>query len=424
MASLVGAISGCTAFPQSSVSNPATVADWPLPRAATPESVGLSSSQLERLAEVTRAHVATGVVPGAVLLVARQGKLAYLQSFGSRDRGAAAATAAMRDDSIFRIYSMTKPIVSVALMMLVEEGRLQVNEPITRFIPELGTMKLGVERKDATGKVTMELVDPPRAMTVQDLLRHTSGLTYGGRASGPVAEAIRAANIGDRNDSNQELVSKIARTPLLYAPGTQWEYGVSTDVIGRLVEVISGKTLGEFLEERILRPLGMKDTAFWVPPEKLSRAAQPFQRPGGPPMTLRFDIATKARYESGGGGLTSTAADYLRFTTMLLNGGEFNGQRIIGRKTLEFMTADHVGKLPGRPPGLGFGLGFEVRKEVGMAAIAGSQGEYGWAGNAGTLFWIDPKEQLIAIYMVQVNDGERIALRNQFRSMVQSSIIR
>lgn len=396
-------------------------AELVLPRAATPESVGLSSAQLAKLAQVTREHVETGLVPGAVILIARQGKVAYLETFGSGDR---AAGTRMTADAIFRLYSMTKPIVSVALMMLVEEGRLQVGDPISRYLPELGRMKVGVERKDPAGHPVIELVDPPRAMTVQDLLRHTSGLTYASRARGPVADAIRAANAGDRRESNQQFVAKLASTPLLHAPGTRWEYSVSTDVIGRLVEVISGKTLGEFLEERIFKPLGMIDTAFWVPTEKMARAAQAWQRPGGPPMTPRFDVSQKPMFESGGGGLTGTAADYLRFTTMLLNGGELNGLRLLGKKSVEFMTADHTGNLPGLPPGLGFGLGFMVRKQVGQAGLPGSIGEYGWAGNAGTLFWVDPSEQLIALYLVQVNDFDRDLLRNQFRTMVQSAIIR
>jgi len=219
------------------------------------------------------------------------------------------------------------------------------------------------------------------------------------------------------------FASKVAKLPLRFSPGERWEYGVSTDVLSRVVEVVSGRTLGEFLNERILSPLGMTDTAFFVPAGKLGRAAQPWQIPEAPPMTPRFDVAQKPGFESGGGGLTSTMDDYLRFAIMLADGGDFAGKRLLGSKTLEFMTSDHVGARPGRPPGLGFGLGFEVRTSVGDAALPGSLGEYGWAGNAGTLFWIDPKEQLIAIYMVQVNDGDRIMLRNQFRTMVQSAII-
>jgi CubicO group peptidase (beta-lactamase class C family) len=198
---------------------------------------------------------------------------------------------------------------------------------------------------------------------------------------------------------------------------------VSTDVLGRVIEVIAGKSLGEAVAERVLKPLGMVDTGFFVAADKLDRAAQPWQRPNAPAMTPRFDVSQKPIFESAGGGLTGTMDDYLRFTAMLAQGGAFNGKRILGKKTVEFMTADHTGLRPGRPPGLGFGLGFEVRTEEGEAALPGSVGEYGWAGNAGTLFWIDPKEQLIAIYMVQVSDPDRVMLRNQFRTMVQAAII-
>jgi CubicO group peptidase (beta-lactamase class C family) len=390
-----------------------------LPAAATPEEVGLSSAQLARIEAVTQRHIETGLVPGAVMLVARRGKIAWTKTMGFRDR---AAKDPMRPDSIFRIYSMTKPIVSVAAMMLVEEGRLQINDPVAKYLPEIGQMKVGVEPSD-DGMTSLGLTDPARAMTVQDLLRHTSGLIYGTRGKSLVNAAYVEAKIGSRDVSNEEFVSRLAKMPLRFSPGDRWEYGVSTDVLGRVVEVVSGKTLGEFLHERIFAPLGMTDTGFFVPGEKLSRAAQPWQVPEAPPMTPRFDVAQKPRFESGGGGLTSTIDDYLRFTTMLADGGKFAGKRLLGSKTLEFMLADHVGARPGRPPGLGFGLGFEVRTSVGDAALPGSLGEYGWAGNAGTLFWIDPKEQLIAIYMVQVSDGDRIMLRNQFRTMLQSAII-
>jgi CubicO group peptidase (beta-lactamase class C family) len=299
---------------------------------------------------------------------------------------------------------------------------MQISDPVSKYLPEMAKMKVGVE-KTLEGKPALELVDPAREMTVQDLLRHTSGLIYGTRGRSLINAAYIEAGIGNRDWSNEEFVSKVSKLPLRFSPGDRWEYGVSTDVLGRVVEVVSGKTLGEFLNERILIPLGMADTGFFVPPDKLGRAAQPWQIPEAPPMTPRFDVAQKPRFESAGGGLTSTMDDYLRFAIMLADGGEFAGKRFLGSKTLEFMTTDHVGARPGRPPGLGFGLGFEVRTSVGDSALPGSLGEYGWAGNAGTLFWIDPKEQLIAIYMVQVNDGDRVMLRNQFRTMVQSAII-
>ena len=394
-------------------------ADPVLPMAVTPEDVGLSSNQLARIEAVTQKYVETGLVPGAVMLVARRGKIAWHKTMGFRDR---AAKDPMRPDSIFRIYSMTKPIVSVAAMILVEEGKMQVSDPVSKYIPEIGRMKVGKETTE-NDKAVLQLTDPAREMTVQDLLRHTSGLIYGTRGKSLINAAYIEARIGGRDASNEEFVAKLSKLPLRFSPGERWEYGVSTDVLGRVVEVVSGKTLGEFLNERILTPLGMTDTGFSVPSDKLNRAAQPWQMPESPPMTPRFDVAQKPRFESGGGGLTSTMDDYLRFAIMLADSGDFAGKRLLGNKTVDFMTADHTRARPGRPPGLGFGLGFEVRTSVGDAALPGSLGEYGWAGNAGTLFWIDPKEQLIAIYMVQVDDGVRIMLRNQFRTMVQSAII-
>ncbi len=392
----------------------------PLPMAAKPEDVGLSSVQLKRLEAMTKKHIDEGLMPGAVMLVARRGRVAWLSVQGKRAPDAADA---MKVDSIFRIYSMTKPLVSIAVMQLVEEGRLQVSDPVANYLPEIGKMKVGTEVAGADGKPVLELSDPKRAMTVQDLLRHTSGLTYGNRGTGLINAAYREQKIGDRGLIVEEMVQHLSNVPLKFSPGDRWEYGVSVDVLGRLVEVLTGKKLSVALDERIARPLGMVDTGFQVPAAKIARAAQPGPRAGGQPMTPRFKVDDGAKYESGGGGALSTIVDYLRFTATLANGGALHGTRIIGKQTLAFMTADQTFDRPGRPPGLGFGLGFEVRQRVGDAALPGSVGEYGWAGNAGTLFWIDPKEQLIAIYMVQVSDPDRVALRNQFRSMVQAAII-
>ena len=390
-----------------------------LPMAATPEEVGLSSAQLKKLEAVTKQHIDDGLVPGAVMLVARRGKVAWLSVQGKRD---ASAPDPMKADSIFRIYSMTKPIVSIALMQMVEEGKLQVSDPVAKYLPEIGKMKVGTEVV-VDGKPTLRLSDPTRAMTVQDLLRHTAGLTYGSRGASLINASYADARIGDRSATNEEMVSRLSGLALKFNPGDRWEYSVAVDVQGRLIEVIDGKKLGEALQARVLQPLGMADSGFQVPADKLARAAQHGARPGGLPMTPRFAVNDGAKYESGGGGMTSTMADYLRFTSALANGGTLQGKRIIGKKTLEFMTADHTLNRPGRPLGLGFGLGFEVRTRTGDSALPGTVGEYGWAGNAGTLFWIDPKEQLIAIYMVQVSDPDRIALRNQFRTMVQAAII-
>ena len=395
-------------------------AQLPIPMAASPEEVGLSSAQFKKIEAVTKAHINDGLMPGAVMLVARRGKVAWVSVQGKLD---STSTEAIKLDSIFRIYSMTKPIVSVTLMQLVEEGRLQISDPVSKYLPEIGKMKVGTEVAGPDGRPVVQLSDPKRPMTVQDLLRHTSGLTYGSLGASLINASYVEAKIGDRTVNAEEMVTRLSKLALKFNPGERWEYSVSVDVQGRLIEVITGKKLSEAIAERILQPLGMKDTAFQVPAEKLARVAQPGPRPNGQPITPRFKVDDGAKFESGGGGMVSTVEDYLRFTSALANGGTFQGNRIIGKKTLEFMTADHTLNRPGRPPGLGFGLGFEVRQRTGDAGIPGTTGEYGWAGNAGTLFWIDPKEQLIAIYMVQVSDPDRIALRNQFRTMVQAALI-
>jgi CubicO group peptidase (beta-lactamase class C family) len=399
---------------------PAAVrAEMPAQMAGKPEDVGLSSTQLQRLEAATKKNIDDGLMPGAVMLVARRGKVAWVSVQGKR---APDADDAMKFDSIFRIYSMTKPITSLVLMQLVEEGRLQVYDPVAKYLPEIGKMKVGTE-VTVDGQQRLRLSDPDRQMTVQDLLRHTAGLTYGARGTSLVNKAYIDAKIGDRTATNEEMVRRLSGVPLLFSPGDRWEYSVAVDVQGRLIEVLTGKTLLEAFNERVFQPLGMVDTAFQVPAGKLARAAQPGQKPNGPPMTPRFKVDDGAKYESGGGGLLGTTEDYLRFSLALANGGVFQGKRIIGRKTLEFMTADHVGNRPGRPDGFGFGLGVEVRTKVGESALMGSVGEYGWSGAAGTEFWIDPKEELVGLYMVQASEGDTRFLRRQFRSMVGAALI-
>jgi CubicO group peptidase (beta-lactamase class C family) len=358
-------------------------------------------------------------MPGAVMLVARRGKVAWVSVQGKREPNGDA----MKLDSIFRIYSMTKPMVTTALMQLVEEGRLQVSDPVSKFLPAIGQMKVGTEVTGPDGMPKLQLADPTRPMTVQDLMRHTSGLVYGARGTSLVYQAYTKAKIGDRGATNEQFVANLAKMPLHFNPGDRWEYSVAVDVQGRLLEVLDGKPLREVLAKRIYEPLGMTETSFQVSADKLGRVAQPAPGINGKATTVRFKPDDGAKYESGGGGLLSTTGDYLRFTAALANGGALNGKRILGKQTLAFMTADHTGDRPGRPPGLGFGLGFEVRTRVGDSALPGSVGEFGWAGNAGTLFWIDPEEQLIAIYMVQVSDPDRVELRNRFRTMVQAAII-
>jgi CubicO group peptidase (beta-lactamase class C family) len=388
----------------------------PLPP-ATPEDVGLSTSRLARLGAVMRGEIERGRVPGAVALVARRGRLAYYESYGRRDP---ANEAPMEKDSIFRIYSMTKPIVSVAAMMLWEEGRFLLSDPIGKFLPELGTLKVAVSRGSE-----MDLVDAERPITIQDLLRHTSGLTYEFRGNGPVHKKYMAEKIYSRNQSNADQVATLGRLPLVQQPGTHWEYSRSTDVLGRLVEVLSGLTLGEFLELRILAPLGMIDTAFHVPEHARTRLAEAFAKdPDTGSGVQLINVLDAPKFESGGGGLVSTAADYARFLQMLLDRGKLDGVRLLSRKTIELMTADHLGTITGAPdlllPGYGFGLGFAVRLQAGISHVPGSVGQYFWGGLAGTTFWVDPAEELFAIMLIQ-GPGQRDYFRTLFRDLVYAA---
>jgi CubicO group peptidase (beta-lactamase class C family) len=389
---------------------------FPLPH-ATPEDVGLCTAGLARLGAALRGEVDRGHVPGAVALIARRGRLAYFESYGRRDP---ANGAPMARDSIFRIYSMTKPIVSVAVMMLWEEGRLLLSDPIGKYLPELNDLEVAIVR--GTG---IELVDAERPITIQDLLRHTSGLTYEFRGSGPVHKMYMAAKIYRRNQSNADQVATLGKLPLISQPGAAWEYGRSTDVLGRLVEVLSGLTLGEYLQRQILAPLGMIDTAFHVPADEQARLAEAFAKdPDTGSGVQLINVRDAPKFESGGGGLVSTASDYARFLQMLLNRGTLDSVRILSRKTIELMTADHLGPISGAPdlllPGYGFGLGFAVRLLPGISHVPGSVGQYFWGGLAGTTFWVDPAEELFAILLIQ-GPGQRDYFRNLFRDLVYAA---
>jgi CubicO group peptidase (beta-lactamase class C family) len=388
----------------------------PLPHAA-PEDVGLSTSRLARLGLVMRGEIERGRVPGAVALIARRGRLAYFESYGRLDP---AHDSPMAKDSIFRIYSMTKPIVSVAAMMLWEEGRFLLSDPIGKFLPELNALKVAVMRG-----AEFDLVDAERPITIQDLLRHTSGLTYEFRGSGPVHKKYTAEKIYSRNQSNAEQVATLGKLPLLHQPGTKWEYSRSTDVLGRLVEVLSGLPLGEHLQQRILAPLGMPDTAFHVLAPKHARLAEAFAKdPDTGSSVQLINVHDAPKFESGGGGLVSTAGDYARFLQMLLNRGKLDGVRLLSRKTIELMTADHLGPITGAPdlllPGYGFGLGFAVRLQPGISHVPGSVGQYFWGGLAGTTFWVDPAEELFAIMLIQ-GPGQRDYFRTLFRDLVYAA---
>ena len=403
---------------------------YPMPRADKPEDVGLSSTRLQRISDTLKADVDKGVVPGAVVLIARHGKIVCHDALGYRDREACAA---MKVDTIFRIASMTKPLTSVATMMLAEEGKLLIADPVARYLPEFSDLKVAVDSDNASAKkLTKEPLQ--RDMTVQDLLRHTSGLSYAHLAGPLLRQAYIDANVTDEKQTNAEMVARLAKVPLAYQPGSTWQYGMSTDVLGRVVEVASGMALDHFIIERICKPLGLADSGFG--PVDIDRAAHPQIDPASgkrPPMR---DMASRPNWISGGSALLSTANDYVRFCQMLMNGGELGGTRLLSPAIVKLMTSDHltaeIHRSPSTPVlfgalapmaelGLGFGLGFAVRTHAGRNPLPGSVGDYSWTGVTGTYFWIDPQEQLIVILMMQ-SPLERLHYRYLMRTLVYQAI--
>ncbi len=393
---------------------------------ATPERVGLSTERLNKVTAMLKADVEKGVIPGAIVLVARHGKIAWFDSVGTRNPE---TKAPMTRDSIFRIYSMSKPITSVAAMVLFEDGKFNLSEPVSKYIPQLGGLKVGVEKLDADGKATLELVPAQRNMTIQDLFRHTSGLTYGFFGNTLVKKMYVDTKVWNDYPSNAELVDRLAKLPLASQPGTIWDYSHSTDVLGRLVEVISGQSLYQFEKERLLDPLGMTSTSFYVTDRtKQDRIVEPFPNDRNFGIDADFnDPRVVQKWESGGGGMVSTAMDYARFLQMLLNGGSLDGKRVLGPKTVSYMAADHLGAsvapgplyLPGA--GFGFGLGFAVRKDAGVSPLAGSVGEYNWGGAGGTYFWVDPKEDMFVVFMMQ-SPKWRVPYRALLKDMIYAAV--
>jgi len=399
---------------------------------ASPEAVGLSSARLARVTELVKGEIAKGRYPGAVALVARHGKVAYFEALGQRDPQSGAP---MTKDAIFRLYSMTKPFASVAVMTLVEDGKILLNDPVSKYLPKLKGLQVSVPRVDPqTGRVSYALVPAEREITIQDLLRHTSGLVYGVFTShAGVKEAYAKEGVDWENVTPSEQVERLARVPLAHQPGSAWEYGLSTDVLGRVVEAVSGATLGQFLQERLFAPLRMTDTAFLVPNGKAARLAQPFAKdPVSGDAVKLLDVTVAQKNDAGGAGSAGTVADYARFSQMLLNGGQLDRVRILGRATVAQMTSDHLGAhlgdirvaSPILARGYGFGLGFAVRKETGLNWVTGSAGEYRWGGAAGTAFWVDPKEQMIVVWMTQAQPGPRRGEdRDLFRQLVQAALV-
>jgi len=395
---------------------------------ATPEEVGLSSARLARVTELVKGEIAKGRYPGAVGLVARRGKVVYFEALGQRDPQSAAP---MTKDAIFRLYSMTKPFTSVAAMMLVEDGKILLNDPVSKYLPKLKNLQVSVPRVDPqTGRVSYALVPAEREMTIQDLMRHTSGLVYGVFTShAGVKEAYAKEGVDWDGVTPAEQIERLARVPLAHQPGAAWEYSLSTDVLGRVIEAVSGATLGQFLQERVFAPLKMTDTAFLVPNGKAARLAEPFAKdPVSGDAVKLLDVTVAQKNDAGGAGSAGTVADYARFSQMLLNGGQLDRVRLLGRATVAQMSSDHLGDIrvasPILPRGYGFGLGFAVRKETGLNWVTGSAGEYRWGGAAGTAFWVDPKEQMVVVWMTQGQPGPRRGEdRDLFRQLVQAALV-
>jgi CubicO group peptidase (beta-lactamase class C family) len=403
-----------------------------IPKAQTPEEVGFSTMRLKRLSDRLNEGVKAGDLPGAVVLIARNGKIVMFDAFGYRDRE---AKAPMKTDTIFRIASMTKPIVAVAAMILMEEGRLSLADPVFKYIPAFADTKVAVKKENADG--TIEIATEPqfRPMTVQDLLRHTSGLTYGAIGTNRVKQAYMDMKVMVPDQTNAEMVEKLAKLPLLYQPGTHWEYSMSTDVLGRVIEVASGMTLDKFIEERITKPLKMGDTAFEASADKKDRGAHPQKEGPKNEMPAIPDVTLKTTWKSGGGGMVSTAADYARFLQMFASGGQLDGVRIISRKTIDLMTANHLppdivmgedmyrfeALEPSARMGQGFGLGFAVRTEQGRNPLPGSPNDYYWGGAYGTYFWHDPRERMYVVFMMQ-SQTARLPYRYLMRDLVYQAL--
>lgn len=399
---------------------------------SSPESVGLSSAGLEHLDAHIRGYIEAGQLPGALVLVARKGEVAHVSAMGMADveRGVP-----VRADTIFRIYSMTKPLTSIALMQLHERGKVQLDDPVHRYIPAWEGQRVYVSGEYPD----FQTREADRAMTVRDLLSHQSGLTYGAFDASPLDSAYTARAPLSPRGTLEDMVGKLADLPLKFSPGTRWNYSVSTDVCGHLVEVISGQRLDDYFAEHITGPLGMVDTAFHVAPEKLARFAANYgPAPDGglrlvdDPQSSRF--GAPQTFLSGGGGLTSTASDYWRFAQALANGGTLDGVRIIGRKTLELMTSNHLtggGDLSSVAfgqwsetayDGVGFGLGFSVTLDPAKSQVAGSPGEFAWGGAASTAFFVDPAEELVFVFMTQLMPSSTYNIRREFRTIVYGAL--
>lgn len=401
---------------------------------ALPEEVGISSEKSNLLVNELKLRVTQGELPGAVLMVVRNHKVVIHEPIGFRDR---IEHSKMQKDSIFRIASMTKPIVSICALQLMEQGKLSLEDPVSKFLPEFENIQVGVETTNLSGEKELSLVPPNKKMTIQDLMRHTSGLTYGWVKTALVDQLYESNQVMLMDQTLEEQVKKLATLPLKHQPGTTWEYGLSTDVLGRVIEVIAEESLDHILQRYIFEPLQMIDTQFGFDSQKLHRVAESQINPETGKRFLNLATSIKPKKLSGGGGLTSTAMDYAKFCQMILNGGELNGKKIISRKSIELMVANHLPDQTNFPAstlyewgtampspshfGTGFGLGFQVRLEAGRNPLPGSVGDLTWMGVWGTSFVIDPKEKLILILLTQ-QPNKLIEHHRLLRQMVYSML--
>jgi CubicO group peptidase (beta-lactamase class C family) len=398
----------------------------PLP-CAEPQTLGFDPDRLLRIAGTLQAEVARNALPGAVLMIARRGKLAYCETFGHLDP---VAGIKMPADAMFSIASMTKPLVTVGALMLCEEGRMAINQPVRYYLPQLAGMRVNPPLCDgAPGAPTEAAL---REMTIEDLMRHTAGLSYGRGEKAIYQRYPASSDYASSKWTRSEFLGQIASLPLHYQPGSNWEYSLGLDVLGLAIEAVVGMPLSRFLDERLFKPLGMRDTVFTVPAAQLSRYAKALavDPVSGQAQTLR-DGTTPHKFDCGGGCAISTAADYLRFAQMLLNRGELDGVRVLSRKTVEFMTSDHLGpevdlgKLNDYPNirGYGFGLGVAVRRSAGRGGMPGTAGEFHWAGSTGTYFWVDPTEELVTVFMAHAPGAIRYYHRQLLHALVLQALV-
>jgi CubicO group peptidase (beta-lactamase class C family) len=400
----------------------------PLPR-ARPEDVGLSSERLAGIGRMLNADIERGRIPGAVVAIVRKGKLVYFEAFGYRDK---AAGVAMTTDTIFNIASMTKPVTAVAALMLYEQGRLLIDDPLAKYFPKFAGMRVAV--RDAGGQTIVDKVPAANRVTIQDLMRHTSGLIYGGRGATAVHKLYpSSSSTAAVAMTGTEFLDQLSAAPLMYEPGTVWDYGFGLDVLGLVVEQVAGQTLGAYVQERLFKPLGMVDSGFNIPPGKAARYAKalPADPDTGQPQSVMPDLTQPLKFDCGGGCLASTASDYLRFAMMLLNKGELGEARILGRKTVQYMTSDQlgpnirnlIGKTDPTRADYGFGHGLAVRTTPGIARTMGSVGDFSWPGASGTNWWADPREELAVVFMAHSPGPIRWHYRQAINALVYQAIV-